>query len=102
MIQKIISPPHSWHDHESPLCSCVDAVTWLANVLHIKLSGDTSEIAAGFNVTFNAIYFNNNVYQGKIFQNQRWFTGSVCKASLTVKFKGVFIYVAAQAWSKNG
>lgn len=102
MIQKIISPPHSWHDHESPLCSCVDAVTWLANVLYIKPSGDKSEIAAGFNVTFNAILFNNNVYQGKIFQNQRWFTGSVCKASLTVKFKGVFIYVAAQAWSKNG
>lgn len=96
MIQKIISPPHSWHDHESPLCSCVYAVTWFANVLHIKLSGDTSGIAAGFNVTFNAIYFNNNVYQGKIFQNQR------CKVSLTVKFKGVLIYVAAQAWSKNG
>lgn len=65
MIQKIISPPHSWHDHESPLCLCVYVVTWLANVLHIKLSGDTSGIAAGFNVPFNAIYFNNNVYQGK-------------------------------------
>lgn len=36
-----------------------------AHVLHIKLSGDTSGIAAGFNVPFNAIYFNNNVYQGK-------------------------------------